>query len=134
MIIVAVLVGLGLVASLVAFMVESSTHHTIIGALDVGTLETNSQCLLAPEYQGIQKGTDVVVRDTDGTVIGRTKLGPGRGVGPFCEFLFAIRVPNRALYSISIGDRGQITYSRAYFNFFRWHAGLALRGAKLTWD
>jgi hypothetical protein len=132
-VIVAIVLALGGIASLVVFLYENSTHHTIIGALDVGTVEKGTQCRLDPLYDGIRKGTDVVVRDTHGTVIGRTTLGPGKGVGAFCEFQFAVRVPNRDLYSISIDDRGHITYSRAYFDFFRWRAGLALQGAKLTW-
>jgi hypothetical protein len=39
LVIIAIVVGLGLIASLVAFMYENSTHHTIIGAIEVGKMK-----------------------------------------------------------------------------------------------
>ncbi len=131
--IIAILVVAGLVAALVAFKIERSRFHTIVGALDVGTTQISSACRLAPIYHGIREGTPVVVRDSRHAVIGTSTLGPGAGVGPYCEFIFRVRVPNRDLYWIEVDHRGQIAYSRAYFDFFRWRAGLALRGAKMTW-
>jgi len=132
--IVALILAAGLVAAIAAFFVNHARYHTIVGAIDVGTIEFNSACRLAPIYHGIREGTPVVVRDSRHAVIGRSTLGPGAGVGPFCEFIFNVRVPNRDLYWIEVDHRGQIAYSRPYFDFYRWHAGLALRGAKMTWQ
>ena len=133
-IVIAAVVVIALVAGFMAFQVQRSKHHTIHGALDVGSMTYNSQCRLAPIYHGIHEGTPVVIRDMRGTVIGRSTLGPGTGVGPFCEFLFDVPVPSRDLYSIEVDHRGSIVYSKAYFDFFRWQAGLALNGAKVTWQ
>jgi hypothetical protein len=122
-----------LAAAFVVLEIERSRFHTIKGALDVGTIQIGSACRLAHRYQGIKEGTAVLVRDHAGVVVGRSTLGPGTNVGPYCEFKFSVRVPNRDLYRIEVDDRGGVTYSKAYFDFFHWRAGLALRGMKLTW-
>jgi hypothetical protein len=133
MAIVAGVVAIGLIVGLLVFQIQRSRYHTIEGALDVGSIKYNSQCRLAPIYHGIHEGTPVVVKDTHGAVIGTSTLGPGAGVGPFCEFLFAVQVPTRDLYSIEVDHRGSIVYSIAYFGLFHWQAGLALSGAKIGW-
>jgi hypothetical protein len=132
--IIAGVVLVGLIAGLVVFQMERSRYHTLIGAIDVGSIKYNSQCRLAPIYHGIREGTPVVIRTTRGDIVGRSALGPGVGVGPFCEFVFAVKVPIRDYYTIEVDHRGQVTYSLAYLDFFRWRAGLALSGARMTWQ
>jgi hypothetical protein len=107
--------------------------HIIHGALDVGTTERNGKCRLASIYGGIAQGTPVIVTDVRGSVLATTTLGPGAPQGPYCEFLFTARVPDRAVYGIEVDHRGRVLYSKAYLDLFRWNAGLALRGEKLTW-
>ena len=74
-----------------------------------------------------------VVTDTTGAIVGRSTLGPGKDVGPYCEFLFTAQVPDRTMYRIEVDDRGGVLYSKAYLDFYHWNAGLALRGTRLTW-
>jgi hypothetical protein len=107
--------------------------HTIHGALDVGTIERNDKCRLAPIYGGISEGTIVLVTDAHGAVLATTRLGPGKAAGPYCEFSFTARVPDRTMYGIEVDHRGRVLYSKAYLNLFRWNAGLALRDERLTW-
>jgi hypothetical protein len=126
-----VLVG---VAALTVVLVVGRGHsHTIHGALDVGTVQLATRCRLAPLYRGISKGTEVTIRDLSGHVVGRSTLGFGRSIGPYCEFLFTAHVPDRTMYTIEVDHRGQVTYSKAYLEFFRWNVGLALRRSTLTW-
>jgi hypothetical protein len=107
--------------------------HTIHGALDVGTIERNDKCRLGTIYGGISEGTTVLITDARGSVLATTRLGPGKAEGPYCEFLFTAKVPDRSMYAIEVDHRGRVMYSKAYLDFFRWNAGLALRGERLTW-
>ena len=124
----------GIAASVTVLVVTRDRSHTIQGALDVGTVEIASGCRLAPTYQGIAKGTEVIITDVSGAVVARSNLGFGRKIGPFCEFLFSAEVPDRTMYRIEVDHRGQVTYTKAYLEFYRWNAGLALRSSRLTWS
>jgi len=115
-------------------LVVGGRTHTIQGALDVGTIERNSGCRLDPLYQGIAKGTEVLITDAGGALLATSALGPGKRAGPYCEFQFTARVPDRDAYRVEIDHRGGVTYSKAYFDFYHWIAGLALRGRTLTWS
>lgn len=130
---VVVVVAIAAAAFVARAMVERGHHHSIKGALDVGSIQFNSGCRLAPLYQGIAKGTAVIVTDTTGAIVGRSTLGPGKDVGPYCEFLFTAQVPDRTMYRIEVDHRGGVLYSKAYLDFYHWNAGLALRGTRLTW-
>jgi hypothetical protein len=121
------------VASLVGLRLVNSRFHTIHGALDVGTIQRDSGCRLAPMYQGIAEGTDVTITDVHGAVVARTNLGFGKEIGPYCEFLFAAKVPDRTLYRIGVDHQGAVTFSKAYLGFYGWHVGLALTNGRLTW-
>jgi hypothetical protein len=125
--------ALVLVLVLVLVVVRGGRYHTIHGALDVGTVQIDSGCRLADRFQGIAKGTPVTVTDASGAVVARSSLGFGRQIGPYCEFQFSARVPDRTMYMIEVDHRGRVTYTKAYFQFFRWNAGLALRSDRLTW-
>jgi hypothetical protein len=131
---VATVLLLGVAAWVTLEVVTRDRSHTIQGALDVGTVESASGCRLAPTYQGIAKGTAVTITDVSGAVVARSRLGFGRKIGPYCEFLFSATVPDRAMYRIEIDHRGQVTYSKAYLDFYRWNAGLALRDTTLSWS
>jgi hypothetical protein len=126
-------VVLGVTALTLVLVLGRGHSHTIHGALDVGTVQLDSRCRLAPLYQGITKGTEVTITDTSGHVVGRSTLGFGRGIGPFCEFLFTAEVPDRTMYNIEVDHRGLVKYSKAYLEFYRWRVGLALRSGTLTW-
>jgi hypothetical protein len=117
----------------VLLVVRSGRYHTIHGALDVGTIQIDSGCRLAHRFQGIAKGTPVTITDASGAVVARSSLSFGRKIGPYCEFLFSAKVPDRATYRIEVDHRGRVTYTKAYFVFFRWNAGLALRTDTITW-
>jgi hypothetical protein len=118
---------------LTIFLMTNGDAHTIHGALDVGTIERNDKCRLAPIYGGIAEGTVVLITDAHGGVLATTRLGPGKAEGPYCEFLFTASVPDMTVYGIEVDHRGRVLYSKAYLDLFRWNAGLALRGERLSW-
>jgi hypothetical protein len=118
---------------LVIALATNGDTHTLRGALDVGTIERNDKCRLAPIYGGIAEGTSVLITDVHGSVLARTQLGAGHAAGPYCEFLFTAKVPERTMYGIEVDHRGRVLYSKAYLDLFKWNAGLALRGERLTW-
>jgi hypothetical protein len=130
-VVVVVMVAVG--ASVGVLKYVNSHYHTIHGALDVGTIERNSGCRLAPAYDGIAEGTDVTIMDVHGAVLARSRLGYGKDLGPYCEFLFAARVPDRTMYRIEVDHHGAVSYSKPYLAFYGWHVGLALRSSRLTW-
>ena len=126
-------IAIAAVVAVVVLMFVNGRSHEIHGALDVGTIEQDGGCRLAPMYQGIADGTQVTITDAHGAVVARSRLGHGTTIGPWCEFLFTARVPDRTLYRIAVDHRGAVTYSKAYLGFYRWHVGLALTGRRLSW-
>lgn len=89
----------------------------ISGVLDLLDSETaDAGCEGQGGYSDIDAGTQVVVRDGSGEILGSTNLGPGEvedGVACIYEFLI-IGVPDdRKQYVLEIGRRGQVVSSRA---------------------
>ena len=89
----------------------------ISGVLDLLDSETaDAGCEGQGGYSDIDAGTQVVVRDGSGEILGSTNLGPGEvedGVACIYEFL-VIGVPDdRKQYVLEIGRRGQVVSSRA---------------------
>jgi hypothetical protein len=78
---------------------------------DVGT-----QCRGIDGYADIDRGTQVIIGDADGTTIavGRLDSGQVGGIGS-CRFAFNIaNVPEgEAFYAVRIGRRGDLRYSPA---------------------
>lgn len=89
----------------------------ISGVLDLLDSETaDAGCEGQGGYSDIDAGTEVVVRDGSGEILGSTNLGPGEvedGVACIYEFL-VIGIPDdRKQYVLEIGRRGQVVSSRA---------------------
>lgn len=69
-------------------------------------------------YDDIRRGTQVVVTDQSGTVLGTGELGAGvlqnPGLLRTCRFAFTVLVPpGKPFYSIEVSHRGKLTHSAA---------------------
>ena len=111
---------------------STPTMHTLQGGLELNStsvlIGTVSGCNGTDGYDDIHEGSQVVVTNESGTVIGTTELGPGRsqssGVG--CRYDFSVAVPDAAFYNIAVGDRGKLTYSKAELESRSWGVVMTL--------
>lgn len=83
----------------------------------------------------MQPGTEVTVKDEDGTLLASGSLQAGElaevleGVLLFCEFPFTIEdVPDAKFYSIETGDRGELSYSKEEMEEMNWKVEFSLGG------
>lgn len=91
----------------------------------------------------VDKGDPVILRDGDNKTIGTGELGEGkdsnvlgkdakklgRDANAFanCVYKFHITdVPDAAFYSVEVGDKGKLTYSRAKLEKRDWKVALTL--------
>lgn len=123
----------GLVFAIALFGPAST--QTLSGGITVtDTDENNSSvfvydglCITLRGYSDIGSGTDVIVKDGTGKVIALTELLRGTPVGLYsCRFDFEAKVPSSEFYSFSIGDRDQITFSKADLLDRGWRLDLTL--------
>jgi hypothetical protein len=67
-------------------------------------------------YEDIVSGLEVVVRDQSGDIIAADELRyepKGTQTATRCEFVFTVEdVPDAPFYSVEVGNRGEVTYSR----------------------
>lgn len=88
---------------------------------------SSSSCSGTGGYGDISQGTDVVVRDEGSEIIGTSSLGPGDRSGGSCTFSFEVEeLPPADFYSIEVGDRGELTYSREDLDEMEWSVFLSL--------
>lgn len=94
---------------------ESATF-TIRGSITVNGEGSGgrSRCYTDEGYDDIQGGTDVVVTAPNGNKIAIGSLESGRSSGRDCVFGFTVEdVPEDvSLYTVEVGDRGELTYKR----------------------
>jgi hypothetical protein len=76
---------------------------------------SSGSCYGASGYSDIGPGTEVVVKNDEGTTLTTTDLGVGRGFPPVrCEFKFKFTVMDgESGYTVSVGRRGDLHYTAA---------------------
>jgi hypothetical protein len=104
---------------------------TLSGDTKSYTWEPGEPCSGSGGYSDLRGGSDVVVKDREGTVIGKGSLGSGVGVavrqdcgapgehplcdpmgGRVCKLSFTVDgIPRSDFYVVEMGKRGQFTYS-----------------------
>lgn len=95
-----------------------------LGSFDHRSNEDSTGCWGDRGYTDISEGTNVVVRDGEGAVIGTSSLDAGvrvediRDFGNYsfwrCEFSFDVLVPaDSPFYALDVSHRGELTYSNA---------------------
>lgn len=123
----------GLVFAIALFGLAST--QTLSGSIKVTDTDENSSavfvydgfCITLRGYSDIGGGTDVIVKDGAGKVIALTQLLRGTPVGLYsCRFDFEVKLPSSEFYSFSIGDRDEITYSKAELVDRSWRLDLTL--------
>jgi hypothetical protein len=86
-------------------------------------------CTTSGGYSDVRAGTNVTLRDGANEIIGTSSLGPGMGTDGVCRFEFVLEnVPDRDFYTIEVGRRGTLTYSRDEMRENDWQVGLSLGG------
>jgi len=84
-------------------------------------------CRTEGGYDDVRVGTDVVVKDGQGAIIGVGSLEGGQAESAFdCRFDFSLEVKDSEFYSFEIGDRGEISYSRADLESQAWDVSFTL--------
>lgn len=68
-------------------------------------------------YDDMQGGTDVTVRDGDGSLVGTSRLQEGEiaevdGDFQVCSFKFLVKVEDAAFYEVEVSHRGGLTYTK----------------------
>jgi hypothetical protein len=85
-------------------------------------------CYMGEGYRDIEISGNVTVKDGAGTIIGTSELEKPTSVkATSCEYPFAVTVSDSEFYSIKIGNRRELIYSRAELESQGWTLGLTLR-------
>lgn len=122
----------------VALMGGGSSHAlqgsvTVPGAFWTNLNSVGDACD-ADAGSGIAEGLNVVILDAKSVVIGSTDLGAGittklwdtEAQASSCAFPFAVTVPDSPFYTIRVGHRPGLTYSRDELELSKWQTGLYL--------
>lgn len=112
---------------------SEQTTHTMNGSVVLtNTTGAESACdTVGTGYADIASGTQVVVKNASGTMIGTGTLGSGASEldGAECDFSFTVGgLPNSSFYSVAVGgpQRGALTYSESELNSDSWTITLTL--------
>jgi len=120
--------------------------HTLHGSISLTpddrdfSWELDKPCSGSGGYSDLAGGTQVVVKDGSGSIIATGHLNEGTGANPYvykgtpdpeivdsCSFSFDVEgVPDSDFYSIEVGHRGAMTYSRAEMESMSWTLELSL--------
>ncbi len=106
---------------------------TIRGALTISRFKANPSyplCVGSGGYNDIAEGSNVVIRDSSGQIVGASKLDFGMAVGSVCRFEFAVtNIPESSFYSVEVGRRGALTYSQDQLKANGWRVDAVLGGS-----
>jgi hypothetical protein len=100
--------------------IEDTDEYRIVGTLELrGTTGDEflnmalMGCTGLGGYKDIQPGAQITISDQSGDIIAVTELEPDPLSEDFdeCRFQFVAEVPEATFYSISLGRRGEMTYS-----------------------
>jgi hypothetical protein len=72
----------------------------------------NAVCTGEGGYSDIGAGTQIVVKDGSGEILGTGSLDAGKEAFPSCVFTFTVsELPRSDFYSVESGRRGSLSYS-----------------------
>ena len=89
---------------------------------------TTDTCRGDGGYVDIVRGLRVTLTDQDGSVIGTASLPSGQTVDRnHCQFSYELAdVPDAEFYTVTIGNRGELTYSFAEMEAMDWQVASEL--------
>ena len=127
------------VASLIFFPLifaglSGANNKTIRGTftlVDSGVEKIGSYCSGTGGYSDIEAGLKVKVTNEKGTILAISELGDNNWDGEYssikCVFPFVVKnVPNAKFYSIEVGRRGSLEYSRKELEKRNWRVDFKL--------
>lgn len=145
--VIAAVVAVVLLA-VVALTVFKKESHTITGSITLSAFlgdtsialddyqnpAKGDECSGLGGYDDMDAGTEVTVKDEDGTLLATGSLQEGKlsdfsedGAFFLCKFSFVIEdVPDAKFYSIETGTRGEISFSKEEMEKQDWEVGLSL--------
>lgn len=103
-----------------------SKSHTLYGSVQVydsdnELSDTGDYCSNEYGYDDISVGSPVQVSDENGQTIGAASLGSGEVRDGACAFDYVISdLPDAGFYNVSVGRRGELTYSRSELEEKNW--------------
>jgi len=108
-----------------------ASGHDIKGSFvltDPGVTNSGVYCSGTGGYSDIAEGLGVTVKDDAGKIIGTSQLSGNvqESSGSTCSYTFAVHVPDSDFYSIEVGHRGALTYSRDELEGRKWEVGFTL--------
>ena len=128
----------------VFLLVSHEPSHTVVGTFTVSdagdaTLGigpsiggTDNDCYGTGGYSDISSGASVTVKDGQGRILATSSLGSGSGtilgIAAVCTFRFKVVVPDSGFYSVEVGHRGSLDFSRDQLASKGWHVDLTLGG------
>lgn len=141
LILVGLLITAGVSATAFALSQESD-GHTVSGTFSVTdpdmrrTGPQEGPCSTEGGYDDVQVGLRVVIKDGSGSILATGALGRGEwaphrvsGVSyeKVCRFSFAVNdVPDSDFYTIEVGRRGELSYSKAELEALDWTVAFTL--------
>ena len=102
---------------------------TLVSASQDIMNKTATTCGGQGGYGDIRDGTDVVVKDAAGVIIGTGRLAFAPDLdkrGNVCVWTFDVPTKASDFYSLSVGHRDPVTYSQAEMEAQGWKVGLSL--------
>lgn len=109
--------------------VGAKTVTGSFSVIDTGQAYTvgNSCSTYGSGYDDVGVGTDVVVKNGEGAIVGVGKLEVGLAESAYeCRFPFTLEVKEAEFYSFEVGDRGELSYSRADLEAMGWSVAFSL--------
>lgn len=108
-----------------------SGGNTITGTFTLTDPEvdySSSSCSGTGGFSDISAGTGVVVKNEDGATIATADLAydPDGSSASRCHYTFTVEVPAAEFYAVSVGRRGELTYSKAEMEAQGWQVGFTL--------
>jgi hypothetical protein len=119
-------------ALIAVLMVGCATTHTITGSFELhdSSVITGPDCEGSGGYADIAVGTGVLVKDGDGKTLATSRLDDSAStIFGICRFTFSVEVPDAPFYAVSVGRRGELTYSRDELAARAWIVGFTLGGS-----
>lgn len=117
------LVGLGVLF----FGYQQLAKTNLVGTFNLYDSESAADCdSPSMGFNDIHDGTEVLITDEDGKVVGSSQLTNGRSTVGGCVWDFSSAVGNAEFYSVEVGRRGKVTWSRSELASLDWEISLQL--------
>lgn len=112
---------------------SDTAARTLTGAFELengeATDRSGGDCKGTGGYSDMKSGVEVIVKDAAGVIIGQTRLAADSAFlyGNGCRYTFEVpALPVSGFYTVTVGKRGDQTYSEADLEAMGWAVSLHL--------